>query len=264
MNTQLVLHAGAKNATLEQIAEVKLPQATETFVPIPHIEVINLFKRELTEQNLSITDEQYGLYKDGARMFGVIQLGNPESDYAVALGIRNSNDKSFPAAGAMGSRVFVCDNLAFSAEVTFARKHTKNILIDLPQVINRGVAKLLTMRAGQAQRINAYKNTELSDKDAHDLLIKALDARVLPVTRIPDVVAEWRKPSHDDFKPRTFWSLFNDFTEVLKGNLQELPRRTQALHGLMDKAVGFEVIEARVVQGDDSDLVDADFEVMPA
>jgi len=32
--------------------------------------------------------------------------------------------------------------------------------------------------------------------------------------------------------------LFNAFTEALKGNLDALPRRTQALHGLLDAACG--------------------------
>ena len=31
---------------------------------------------------------------------------------------------------------------------------------------------------------------------------------------------------------------FNTFTEVLKGNLNELPKRTEALHGLLDSYVG--------------------------
>jgi hypothetical protein len=31
--------------------------------------------------------------------------------------------------------------------------------------------------------------------------------------------------------------LFNSFTEVLKGNLNELPKRTEALHGLLDSWV---------------------------
>lgn len=35
-------------------------------------------------------------------------------------------------------------------------------------------------------------------------------------------------------------SLFNSFTETLKeGNLKELPKRTEALHGLLDINVGF-------------------------
>jgi hypothetical protein len=37
---------------------------------------------------------------------------------------------------------------------------------------------------------------------------------------------------------RRIWTLFNSFTEVLKGNLNELPKRTEALHGLLDSYVG--------------------------
>lgn len=37
---------------------------------------------------------------------------------------------------------------------------------------------------------------------------------------------------------RTVWSLSNAFTEALKGNLVEFPRRTEALHGLLDNHVG--------------------------
>jgi len=51
---------------------------------------------------------------------------------------------------------------------------------------------------------------------------------------------EWRKPSHGCFSPRNVWSLQNAFTETLKGNLTLLPQRTQRLHQLLDKQVGFE------------------------
>jgi hypothetical protein len=54
--------------------------------------------------------------------------------------------------------------------------------------------------------------------------------------------------NHPDFQltvglrnPRTAWSLFNAFTEALKGNIGEFPRRTQALHGLMDLECGLAV-----------------------
>ena len=82
----------------------------------------------------------------------------------------------------------------------------------------------------------------LVDSAAHDLLVQALDARVLPVTRLPDVLREWRQPRHAEFRAyKTAWRLFNAFTEALKGNLDALPRRTQALHGLLDAACGLAV-----------------------
>ena len=78
---------------------------------------------------------------------------------------------------------------------------------------------------------------------AHDLVIRALDSRVLPVTNIPGVLREWREPRHPEFCEggRTAWRLFNAFTESLKGSLDALPRRTQGLHGLLDSACGLAV-----------------------
>ncbi len=71
------------------------------------------------------------------------------------------------------------------------------------------------------------------------MIIQALDAQVVPVRKIPDVLWEWRKPRHPDFRQgKTGWRLFSSFTEVLKDQLDSLPRRTQTLHGLLDVACG--------------------------
>ena len=56
---------------------------------------------------------------------------------------------------------------------------------------------------------------------------------------MPDVVQEWREPSHSEFRPRNLWSLFNAFTEVYKTQSPMLTlARSEALHGLCDGAVG--------------------------
>src|SRR5439155_1920267 len=95
------------------------------------------------------------------------------------------------------------------------------------------------LRNTQERRFAAYQGHELTEQGAHDLIILGLDSRVIPVTRIPEVLQEWREPRHPEFRQgRTAWRLFNAFTEILKGNLAELPRRSQALHGLMDSACG--------------------------
>jgi hypothetical protein len=137
--------------------------------------------------------------------------------------------------------VFVCDNLAFSGEVTIARRHTRFIERDLPQIVHTAVGRLAHMRGRQEERISAYKSTELDDRTVHDLVVRSVDAEILPVTQVPDVLAEWRTPRHDEFLAdgKSAWRLFNAFTEAWKGrNLTALPRRSQALHGLLDTACG--------------------------
>jgi hypothetical protein len=93
------------------------------------------------------------------------------------------------------------------------------------------------MRLRQSQRIEAYKQKRIKGSTAHDLMVRAVDSRVIPVTQLPLVLSEWREPSHDEFKEdgRSLWRLYNAFTESFKTrSLEMLPRRSQALHGLMD------------------------------
>jgi hypothetical protein len=179
------------------------------------------------------------LTKDGNRHFGLLEIGHDDGDFGLLVGLRNSHDKRFPAGLAVGARVFVCDNLSFASEIVLARKHTAHVERDLPQLIELAVGQLGSHRHTQASRFSAYKQLELTDAQAHDLIIQALDAQVVPVTHVPAVLREWREPRHPEFRQgKTGWRLFNAFTENLKGNLEALPRRTQALHGLLDSVCG--------------------------
>ena len=90
----------------------------------------------------------------------------------------------------------------------------------------------------QVTRIARYREAEADYVATHDLMIRAVDVGVLPVSTLPKVISEWREPEQDDFRPCDTWSLFNAFTEALKGNLPLRPRRTQALQGLMDAHLG--------------------------
>lgn len=98
---------------------------------------------------------------------------------------------------------------------------------------------LLAKWHDQDKRIEAYKVHQITDEAAHDLLVRSVDVGVCANSYIPGVLKHWREPEHSVFEPRNVWSLFNAFTATLKsGNLGELPKRTLALHGLLDVAVG--------------------------
>ncbi len=253
--SKLVLHCGGAAATLEQVAAVPLPEATHTFQPIPHLAVYESVRRELDGVGLTIEDEAHALTKNGQRYFGLLRLKNgSHGDYTLAAGIRNTHDQSFAAAVSFGSYVFVCDNLAFSGEVILSRKHSRFIERDLPGLVNRVVGRFGELRIRQEKRITLYKEAELTEIAVHDLLIRSLDSRVVPVTKLPSVLAQWRKPAHDEFSPRTAWSLFNAYTEVLKGTSPfELGRRTIKLHGLLDRVAGLGEL-AELEAGADADI----------
>ena len=241
ITNNMILHCGAGFQTREEIDKIETPKATHSWVPIPHGRLIDEVKHALVGETIAVTEEAHSTTKDGLNYFGLLQVSNRSrnDDFAYVVGLRNSHNKRFPAGLVVGSKVFVCDNLAFSGEIQVARKHTTNILRDLQGLTVKAVGFLSARWMDQEKRIDAYRNYRVSEMRAHDLLIKALDVRAITVTQIPAILAEYRNPRHEEFHERTAWSWFNCVTECCKEvSLMALPARTQALHGLLDHQVG--------------------------
>jgi hypothetical protein len=239
---KLCLHCGGNEVTRAEVQSTDTPRPTDTWKPIPHIELIERVEEALELNYLQIGSMAHSLSHEGLRYFGLIEVRSQElveEDYAYVLGIRNSHDKTFPAGLVAGASVFVCDNLSFSGQIRVTRKHTRFIRRDLVTLVQGSIGKLMNAWHQQDQRIERYKQHDLTDEQVHDLVIRSVDVGVLPNRKVPDLLKGWREPRHEEFNARNAWSLFNGYTEVLKGNLAELPRRTERLHGLLDSEVGW-------------------------
>lgn len=235
--SNMLMHCGSNEATRDEVFATPTPEGTDTHYPIPHGTLIETVTRHVRESGFEIEGEEYALQRDGDQMFGLWILANgaAHDDYQLTVGLRNSHDKQFPAGMAVGSRVFVCDNLAFSAEIVIARKHTKYILRDLDKMVADAAGRISESRVAQDRRIEAYKGTRLIDPMVHDFVVRSVDNQVVPNRDITHVLQQWREPQHEDFQPRTAWSLFNAYTETMKGtNPRDLTPRTRRLHGMMD------------------------------
>jgi len=236
----LLMHCGGKHVSRDELANASTPAKTKTWVPVSHHRLLELVDETIEGQGFHVTSQAHGLWGDGVRYFGLMGLanGHAEDDYSLVLGLRNSHDKTFPASLALGNQVLVCDNLSFFGEVVLTRRHTRFIERDLPGIVTQAVGRLSEMRTQQDARIAAYKARSIIDRTAHDLMVRAVDSRVIPVTQLPTVLKEWREPSHPEFSEngRSVWRLFNAFTESFKSrSLEMLPRRSQTLHGLMNR-----------------------------
>jgi len=239
--TNLLLHCGSHAVERAALEMVATPAGTESWCPIPHLELVETVEEALTKNGLTLVNEAHGLTHDNARYFGLMEIANgvpSNPEYVKVLGLRNSHDKILPAGMVAGSQVLVCDNLAFSGEIQISRKHTVNIMRDLRGLVRQTIDRLLGAWHRQDQQILRYKETRLPDKAAHDLIIRSMDAGAFCAKRIPAILGEWREPKHQEFRPRNVWSWFNAVTENLKDNLPLLPRRTQALHAVCDQYVG--------------------------
>lgn len=235
--TGLIVHAGGQVVGRHEIDDVATPEATNTWQPVAHGDVVRMVESALCASDLPITDSQFALARDGMRMFGTITLAGG-TDYATVIGVRNSHDRSFPVSFCLGARVFVCDNLSFSAEVVVKTKHTRLVLDRLPRLVNEGIARLISQRGHQEKRIEAYKQVEVRGlPHLHDLVLRTYRAGAMPASAITDVLREYDEPRHPEFREQTVWSYFNCVTEVLK-EYSDLPRRTQRLHGVVDQECG--------------------------
>jgi len=238
----MLLHCGAELVSKEQLWEVPTPDHTATWYPLAHFSVFAEVQRQLDACGFIITEEAHALSHDGQRYFGVLNImlpGRGIFEWSWAVGIRNSHDKTFPAGLVAGTKVFCCDNLCFSGEVQIARKHTRFAERDLRHLTARAVGLLGNKLESLDQRILCYNETGIGDQRAHDIVIRALDAGAITTTQVPEVLHEWREPSHPEFLPRTAWSLFNAVTEVHKRvNPHTACKRGEALYGLFDAEAG--------------------------
>jgi hypothetical protein len=228
--------------TYQQLREVPTPEPTGTHYPIPHHELVSAVFCELEGSGLRVTDQGHGVTAGGNQYFGAFQVENGQDyeDRKLLIGMRNSHDKKFRAALALGTRVMVCSNMSFSGETEVARMHTRHIGRDLPRLVSEAVGRLGDYRQRQDERIEAYKNSNLSDPQMNDLLVRSMNAKVISSQQIAKVQRLWHEPNHEEFTPRTVWSAFNAFTEELKGR-HDIARRTQRLHGLCDLRSGVAV-----------------------
>jgi hypothetical protein len=235
----LLLHCGAGRIERKDLDRQDTPQPAGRWYPIAHGALVDQVERGLENAGMRVLNQAHALNAGGAQYFGLMQVsidGTENDEWGTIVGLRNSHDKRFPAALAMGSQIFVCDNLAFNGEVVLARRHTTHIMRDLPQLTTRAVGKLRDLATDTVERSASYKERDLNSPEAHDLIIRALDSGAITTTMVPKVLDQWRKPNHPEFHDRNLWSLYNAFTETLKGSLLKLPARSEAVHGVLDNA----------------------------
>jgi hypothetical protein len=158
----LMLHCGGQLKTKEEVFAIPVPPATATYTPLPFESFITRIEKHLAVEGITVTEEHLALAKDGQRLFG----------------LRTSYDRSFANGVSIGAAVFVCDNLSFSGDVTFERKHTAGMLRDLTWMISETVSTLPARFAAQSAAFEAFKRQEVCDKDAHDLAIRFWDRQV--------------------------------------------------------------------------------------
>jgi len=137
---------GTEILELADLKDIELPPATPTYTPLSHFDLtsslITISQDILTGYELS--DQLFEVARNRQQLFGVLTFNANHGDMGLTIGCRNSLDRSMSVGLCVGSQVFVCSNMMFTAEgggLVIMKKHSKNLLnvledTAIPQQVN--------------------------------------------------------------------------------------------------------------------------------
>ena len=210
--------------TRAELAMLPTPPSTATHVPIPHVAVVEALVDTLSHRQISVVEEEFAASKDGMEMFGVLDLATGFEGCRFAIGIRNANNKRFRLACTVGLRVFVCHNLCFRGDYSpVLAKHSKHF--SLEDTLSVGVDRMQRNFEPMRQQVESWRAQQLSAATAKLTIYRAFIEGDLEVPKhlAPMVHALYFNPQHEEFQPRTMWSLSNAFTSAFK-ELDPIPQ----------------------------------------
>lgn len=186
----LMIESNARFVGREEIAQVPTPIGTVSWKPVPHMEVIDAVGDVVNARGWRILDEQYGLARDGQKLF------------SLSVGLT------------AGITVLVCSNNAFGGSMVIKRRHTRQIrvrdlVIDAVDALEEEFLTLETVAEG-------LKIDEVGDDEVRASIVKAAEIQAIPSCDILNVWKEFKEPKHEEFAEPTRWSLLNAFTEIAK------------------------------------------------
>jgi len=215
----LMMHCGGKVATRDEIIAVGLPAETDTYKPVAHNLLVDKVI-EITQDVLPVKleAEAFGLARDGDQLFAHLRFKNGKGNNVMGLcvGLVNSYNKSLQVRLAAGASIFVCDNLALSGGITYARKHTSNVWEDLEKAIMERIAQAEINFETVVEDANKMRTVNISDLCAYRVMGELYGERLLTNPMMSEARKEWENPTHVDFEPRNKWSLYNALTAALK------------------------------------------------
>jgi len=199
------------------IKRVRLPLETKSYIPVSHEFVVDLVKKKAEEHipGVKFLGEAFQLARGGQQMFGTVSCEMPEIDTNLALGFRNSYNKSLPIGLCAGASVLVCDNLCFSGDIVKMRRHTVNVYGDLDSLCDEMIVGAVEDYSRVCKDIEGFKSTELTTTRAAEILgVLYVEREILSPRQLNIAKDQWFNGKQ--FPDRNLWALYNNCTEAMK------------------------------------------------
>jgi hypothetical protein len=215
---EMIIHRGGEVVTRDQLDLIKVPEATESYVPVSHYHLADKLLTMSTDilRDYALVGENYAVARQGNQLFALLKFQRDESEMALSIAFRNSYDRSMSLGIAIGASVFVCDNLALQGDIVIMRKHTKNVWNELEDM---AIATLYKSQKSFEQIVadtTVLKEQRLQNDEAFRLMGVLFGRGIVSPRQITVLKEEWLHPNHPEFEERNMWSFFNAATESLK------------------------------------------------
>ena len=233
----LCMSGGGQFVDRNEVALVETPTGTDSWKPVPHIEVIEAVTEVVKAHDWTITEEQFGLAREGQKLFGVMKINKTSStDWTRCIGLRNSHDKSFSVGLSAGISVMVCSNMAFGGTMVIKRRHTSRM--ELAQLVDVAVDELeneflILETVCEDLKVQYLRN----DDEARSRIVRAAEIGAINSSDIVPVFREFKNPCHEEFAEPTRWNLLNAFTETIK---KYSPQRVDCSYSALNRAFGLD------------------------
>lgn len=207
MSGKLIAHCGASFIDREGLKTLATPQATDSWTPIPHYDLVQALDGQLKARGINIVKESFAVQK--AKLFGVIDTDwQVTEEGGAAISLRTSNDKSLRLQLAIGYRVTVCDNMLFAGTlIALNRKHTGNL------DIHKELAEAMTRYVRDYRRLQddilCWKETPITTERAKTLIYDIFLQKIVPTRLFHPVVSSYQATMHQG---QNVWTLHNAFT----------------------------------------------------
>lgn len=249
----LMIEAGANAISRTELAALPVPppQGPRHFQR-PFVDDVETVLDNFAGIGGVLSHESYAVAHDPItqlprRYFGLMEIalpGHADDTYALQIGLRGSYDQSVSRALGVGSRVFVCSNLCFSAEVAFHTKQTLNVNQRIGPMIATAVQRVPVLAEAQSAQFERYRNTVITRRQGDAFLVECIRRGALTPSQLGTAVREWDTPSYDEHGELgwTAWRLMNAATQSLKnpnaqGQLAATWHRSRVLTQYLDEVV---------------------------
>jgi hypothetical protein len=250
----LMLHCGAEAITRQAVSVLPVSQAMGPRHAIrPFIQDIETIGTLLEQVGMPVNEESYGVTLDKntgepKQFFGLMEVDTGSGrDHGIMVGLRGSYDQTLSRGIAIGSRVFVCDNLCFSGEIEIKTKQTLDIDSRIKELLFDAIQEVPEMVGKQDNRFDQYRLTNVGQIVGNSMITDMVRRGVLNASQVGKALQEWDHPTYEEHGEDgfTLWRLHNACTEALKPTNPE----TIALQRNWNRGIGLtQILDNQVIE----------------